>query len=451
MTYLLLTLFSLAFAHFAWTNFRLATGLFIIALPAYLIRLRLGPLPSTILEVMFGILFLIWIIKFARADWPHIKSTITNHKYFFISLLLFFLTSIASIFISDMWYYSLGQWRAYFLEPTLVFVMLVGRIAPQASSPTPTPPKRGMLTPSDLIWFLALSTVSINIFGILQYFTGWHIGNVDWIAIQTHRVTSFFLSPNAVGLYLGPIVMLLLGVIASEVRASRSPSLQTSHNKGITTSPSFLGLLVMTLLAVATLLLTKSLGALVAVAVGTLLFLFLIGRKKTALVGVFIGICLVLSTYRLGLLQNKSQSSANRLTLWTYTETFLSKSPKNFVFGAGIGQFFRKIQKPYYNVREMERLIYPHNIFLNFWTEIGLIGMLSFFAMYYWLLAIGWRIYKHSNKILGASLLAALVVFLVHGLIDVPYFKNDLAILFWILAACVIASEPPGERRNPLT
>jgi len=30
-------------------------------------------------------------------------------------------------------------------------------------------------------------------------------------------------------------------------------------------------------------------------------------------------------------------------------------------------------------------------------------------------------------------------VFTIHGLVDVPYFKNDLAFLFWFLALMVFA------------
>jgi hypothetical protein len=29
---------------------------------------------------------------------------------------------------------------------------------------------------------------------------------------------------------------------------------------------------------------------------------------------------------------------------------------------------------------------------------------------------------------------------LVHGLLDVPYFKNDLALVFWVLLAVQVAS-----------
>jgi O-antigen ligase len=436
VTYLLLAICCLLLAFLAWKNFRLAVGIFIIGLPAYLIRFKLGPLPSTILELNFGILFLVWLIKFARSDLAHLKSQIKNHKYFFNILLIFFISSVISIFISDMWYYSLGQWRAYFLEPMLVFVMLAGRTKNNGTIEQ----LNNRLTPTDLIWFLTLSTISISLFGILQYFTGWHIGNVDWIALQTHRVTSFFLSPNAVGLYLGPLVPLMLGVIARSAATKQSLGLGITQNKGIAT-PRYarLAMTLVTALALVTLLLTKSLGTLIAVAIGTLLFLFLIGRKKTAL-AIIVG-ALLLSPFTFHLINNKSQSMANRATLWSYTQTFLTASPKNFVFGTGIRQFFRKIQKPYYDVKKMERLIYPHNIFLNFWTEIGLIGMASFIAMCYVLCVTCYKIYKHSNKILGASLLAALVVFLVHGLIDVPYFKNDLAVAFWIIAAIIVSTK----------
>jgi hypothetical protein len=34
----------------------------------------------------------------------------------------------------------------------------------------------------------------------------------------------------------------------------------------------------------------------------------------------------------------------------------------------------------------------------------------------------------------GAVLICLLVVVVVHGMVDVPYFKNDLAMLFWTLA-----------------
>ena len=85
----------------------------------------------------------------------------------------------------------------------------------------------------------------------------------------------------------------------------------------------------------------------------------------------------------------------------------------------------------------MERLIYPHNLFLNFWTETGLVGLLSFAGILGYAFYLGYKIRK-NNLIWGAGLITALAVFLIHGLVDVPYFKNDLAMLFWIIISIVI-------------
>lgn len=133
------------------------------------------------------------------------------------------------------------------------------------------------------------------------------------------------------------------------------------------------------------------------------------------------------------------QAGQNRLTLWRYTENYLTARPQNFIFGAGIRKFFDKVQKPFYNHKKMEMLLYPHNIILNFWSEIGLLGAISFLVMWVYLFVASWK-YCRIDKILGASLAAVLVVFLVHGLVDVPYFKNDLAMMWWVLAVIVSRS-----------
>ena len=33
--------------------------------------------------------------------------------------------------------------------------------------------------------------------------------------------------------------------------------------------------------------------------------------------------------------------------------------------------------------------------------------------------------------------IGAIIVIVVHGLVDVPYFKNDLAVMFWLFLAMV--------------
>ena len=83
----------------------------------------------------------------------------------------------------------------------------------------------------------------------------------------------------------------------------------------------------------------------------------------------------------------------------------------------------------------LEIYLYPHNIFLNFWSELGLAGMLLFVWIIGKFLMLDFRLlisdYKNKSLILGLT--GAMIVIVVHGLVDAPYFKNDLAVLFWLL------------------
>ncbi len=86
----------------------------------------------------------------------------------------------------------------------------------------------------------------------------------------------------------------------------------------------------------------------------------------------------------------------------------------------------------------MELLLYPHNIFLNFWVELGLAGLIWLITILVGFFKRLWKI-KSKQKIV---LMAGMVAILVYGLVDVPYFKNDLSIIFWtILALSTVISK----------
>ncbi|MBI2037383.1 MAG: O-antigen ligase family protein [Candidatus Magasanikbacteria bacterium] len=413
--WMLAAVYFLLFVCLAWKNFRSAVFLFILLLPSYLIRFevfyfRKIVFPSTVLELSFGALFLVWLIKYSREDIKKIITASKKHVWFFIVFDLFFLSSVISIFVSDMPIPSLGEWRAYFLEPMIFFLILVGR----------------QISIYNLNSALAISTLSISLYAVAQKFTGWGIATPEWVAESTRRVTAFYSSPNAVGLYLAPVAMILLFIIY-KMRGNRNRNFWLAS--------------MICLLSLAALIFTKSQGAWIGLGAGLLVFLFFIGYKKIvaglAIAGVIFS--LAAPSMRQAVLF-QDQANQNRLRLWGYSWTFLKQSPNNFVLGTGVRQFFRKVQKPYYDKMIMERLIYPHNIFLNFWTEIGLLGMLAA------VIILGYAFYlsnkiRQADKIMGAGLMAALTVLVVHGLVDVPYFKNDLAFLFWILIASVFIIE----------
>ena len=412
LTSLAIILFILA-AFLAWRQFRLALAGLCLLLPAYLIRLNFGLLPSTVLEVLFGAVFLVWLIKYGRSDSKQILSAIKKNKLFFILIGVFVLASILGILASDMWWASLGQWRAYFLEPVLVFIMIIGRRAETETT------KKDEISANDLIWFLGLSTISVSLLAILQKFSGFFFPPSLWDAELNGRVTSFFTTPNAIGLFIGPVLPLLLAVWPS-----------ASKNKKIF-------ILAVVFLGLVAIFLSFSQGAWVALAAALLVGLCLFSYKKWAIALVLVGSLMIIGSASLrSAVFFEDKSGVNRLRLWSDTVGFLSVSPKNFVFGAGIRQFFRKVEKPLYNPVEMERLIYPHNLFLNFWSETGLLGLLSFAGIYIWLMLRAVGIFK-KNRYWGAALLMSLTYFLIHGLVDVPYFKNDLALLWWLIVAVI--------------
>ena len=392
------------FSWLAYKNFKTAAGLLILFLPSYFIRFNIGPLPTTVLEITFGAIFLVWLIKYAKGDCAELKSFIGENKVISGVASSFLGFSILGVLISGQMYASLGIWRAYFLEPFLFFVVLVAR--------------RKEINKQDLMWYLSLSTISIAVLAIVQKFTGMFYSPTLEVGELSGKVTSFFTTPNAIGLYLAPIVPLMVYGL-----------------KDINKKKYYITMLILSGLAI---FWSYSEGAWVALLVGVLVAVFLLGYRKIAVAIVLAGlICATVFAPLRESLLFQNPSGQNRLTLWRYTWNYVTKDNTNFIFGAGTRQFFNKIQKPVNNFKKIEPLIYPHNIFLNFWSEIGLLGMLAFVVLYGLAIRVAWKLYK-VEKFLGIALLVGLVVYLVHGLVDVPYFKNDLAFLWWIYLTAII-------------
>jgi hypothetical protein len=101
----------------------------------------------------------------------------------------------------------------------------------------------------------------------------------------------------------------------------------------------------------------------------------------------------------------------------------LLKQPRNIMFGLGLGQFQNQYESLADSVLGRPPLDYyvlqPHNIFLLFIFNFGLIGVifLVFFIQ---------KSFSNSSRISTWIFW----YFVLHGLIDTPFFKNDLFFLF---------------------
>jgi len=402
MIYVFLIYF-LLFLYLVHKNFKLSLGLIVILLPTYLLRVEYGLLTSTILELSLGAVFLIWILKYLKKDWRELLKFYQSNKIFSWLFLIFFISSIMGIFVSDEWYKSFGHWRAFFFEPMLFFIILIGR--------------RKELNLNFLIKCLGLSSGMVSSVAVLQIFSNWFYPSQLLFTGLAGRVTSFFTTPNAIGLYIVPTTILLVGFLYKEFKQKK----QINY--------FYLVIIILNCLA---LFLSFSQGAWIALGVGILALLYFWGYKKIVLAGVIFSILFsVLITPLNQAIRFADKAGENRLIIWGYTVDYLLESPQNFVLGTGIRQWFRKIQKPYYDTKQLERLTFPHSIFLNFWTEIGLLGEFSFLGILAYLIYLLFGKIK-ENKIMAGIFLSMILVFIVHGLVDVPYFKNDLAILTWV-------------------
>ena len=77
-------------------------------------------------------------------------------------------------------------------------------------------------------------------------------------------------------------------------------------------------------------------------------------------------------------------------------------------------------------------MLHPHNLYLMFWLSTGITGLMVFL----WIVTCGFlNMNKSQPFIIAAS--ALLVYLLVHGFIDMPFWKNDLAMQFWLILAAM--------------
>lgn len=193
----------------------------------------------------------------------------------------------------------------------------------------------------------------------------------------------------------------------------------------------------------------QSEGALIGAAVGLLALLWFqptwrIMPIVIALVGL-VGLALSPEPFRASLQQKlllQDWSGTVRRITWGETVEMLRDRP---LTGAGLAGY-PIVMREYHRATAIEIFQYPHQIVLNVWSELGLLGLVAFA----WILVTFFRLASRAESLLQRrTAMAAMVALLVHGLVDVPYFKNDLAFLFWMIVALGAGGALP-KSKTPL-
>jgi putative inorganic carbon (HCO3(-)) transporter len=134
----------------------------------------------------------------------------------------------------------------------------------------------------------------------------------------------------------------------------------------------------------------------------------------------------------------------SRIDLWTAAIKLIEQRP---LFGAGLSGFQQRVQPFLTNFHSTAQFIDPHNIVLNFWVETGVLGVLAMIWIFGAAFVISWRGWRRGEAAWSPyhlGVLLALIAVVVHGMVDVPYFKNDLSLEFWSIVAITLAGRRWG-------
>ncbi len=379
-------------SHTRWIRFLLT--LLPAALPLYVVRFSVGPLPTTAVEAYVVVIALVFIGTYQRAAWKHLWNALGPWRAPLVAWTV--VTGVAALYAPDLWK-GIGLWRAFVLEPLLVFGMMRAALEERDRS--------------HLEDVACATAVGVATWGVIQYLTGWGIPAPWNVSMEAgRRATGPFPYPNALALFVVPIAAYAWQ--------------RLWHAAWMDGGMKRLVLIVTWIMGWVACLVAQSDGGFVALGAATVFVMlwYPMGRRLVVVGGVIGSLVLAIApplrekVWREVTLQG--WSGTVRRYQWRETTDMLRD---HWALGAGMGGY-PTVFAPYHKATAIEIFQYPHNILLNVWVEAGIAGVL----VMTWLLGkwgrdAGWR---------G---MAPLVALLVHGLVDVPFFKNDLAMAWMIL------------------
>lgn len=384
-------------------------------LPTYLLRFQIGPLPTTVLEILVWITLGVWLVEKIKSKKYSLSLKTSSQKWFTLSSSLFLLGATIGVFVNPNLRAALGEWRAFYLEPFLLALVVIDVVTTREQV-------------HKIFAGLIIGSLTTSLLAIYQHFTGWLVPYSFWANRQTYRVTGWYGFPNGVGLLLAPLIPLAIFVAWNYWSKSRQEKLSWLEKIGFLTTILFI---ISSLLAI---VYAKTTAALVGLVVGVGVTLLCFNRTRlpaiiAGLVGL-IGLIVLPNNAVTNELLAKDYSGQLRRDIWTETVTYLKIHP---LVGTGVGGYSAAIT-PFRHNKNIEVFHHPHNIFLTIWVNTGLLGLIGFISLLVWFYWTACAQLK-TNRTLALTLIVAMSIWLTMGLVDSPYIKNDWALIFWLIVA----------------
>ena len=413
--------------------------LLILLVPFYFIRFNVGPIPTTLLEIaIYGAAVLFLFYKL---------FDLKDKKTLILAGGVFVLAGLVSAIVSPDKVSGLGLWKAYFFDGYLVFLMFLSALKNK----------------EDFTDFVIYCGALTSALALLLFISG--AKTIDGRLYDLDR-----LSANYLAMFLAPILVLSL--------------YQTIKKKTI------FHILASALIVVA-IYLTDSRGALVALTGALILSIYyfirptqnyrsslsrfgsgarsypaftsrlavlarrikgfdvnrdLVNKSRKTLAKVLL-IILLAGFFIGGYLifkpdwsdhSRKATSSNVRYYIWQTSFEIIGQKP---ILGVGLSNY-----QNYFSTLTRDRVNYPeyispvaltaHSLFIQLLATSGAVGLLAFLYLLF-----SSRFYFSKNL----PIVLALFSILFYALVDTPFFRNDLAAIFWILLALSVNPVRNGD------
>jgi len=401
---------------------RIGVFLTAAALPAYVLRGNLfGRLPFTGLEVVLGLTVLAFIAESAQQRrMPRLDTP------FGIVIAVLLVATVLGVAVSPDHRAALGIAKAYIIEPVVLFFVAVNAL-------------RSSWDWERVVYGLYFSglVVAVSQFVALGQALAGHTFNLNF---SPPAPTWLWSNNNFGGIFLDPLVGLALGLAL--FGGVRIPRLHWA---------------VLVVLGLGDVL-TLSRGSWLALVVMAVVAAALHPRRKLLLAGCLAAlvVAVVLPPVRHRITNelnpnNPANSLVTRAHLWHATLDLIGAHPFT---GAGLAGFQTAIGPYRAEVHDLsgQTHAYPDQLELDFWVELGVLGFVALMGFLLELvryLAPAVRAGPRDHP-WAAALTIAWVAVVIHGLVDSPYWKNDLAAEWWLLAALVTVAVVPVTRHLQL-
>ncbi len=384
----------------------------VFAIPFYLLPKTLfGSFQFSMVEILTLVTAAAWgIRRFTRFTF-HVSPFNLKLETVDLAVLFFVLVGLLSVNIAPNFGVANREFRVVVIEPALMYALM------RASNLARHDLQR-------LVDAFILSALAVSLFGLYQFlFTDYVI-----VGEGVRRILAVYGSPNNLALYLDRVLPLLVALVLFVEDYRRRAAY------------ALVALPIMLCLY-----LTYSRGAWLVGLPAGLLFIGLVSGKRARiamaalLVAALIVLVPFLQTERFqSFFQTGTGTAFFRISVWESATAMIRDHP---IFGVGLDNFLYEYPKYIKPAAWREpNLSHPHNIVLDFWVRMGILG----------LVALGWIVFEFYRrgfrKIAGVDrafilgLLASMTAALAHGMIDAAYFYVDLAFGFMLMLGLMVES-----------